>query len=66
MTWFAFPKERPIDDQTVIGCQKGRDLTPIICWYSEEDNCFYDIYSLTSIKIVVDYWMPVPKLPEEK
>jgi len=65
MEWINFNQQKPTDDQTVLGCQKGQTGYPILCYYDEEIDAFIPCASFQDFYIKIDYWMPLPTLPDQ-
>lgn len=66
--WIPREEDTPNTCKSVLCWRKGMEKfqEPLSCWYCEDDDVFYTINGDgRNIPTVVDYWMPMPKPPEE-
>jgi len=68
MKWISVKDKLPKDDQTVLMCEENQDCLPNIGWYEAKDCIpgFYVANTLTTIRMHVTHWMPMPAIPKDK
>jgi len=66
--WISIYDESPDDQCHAICLTKREDFNDIVtvCWYDENSLDFYPCHLSGDLPIRVDYWMPIPKSPEER
>lgn len=67
MKWVSVKERLPEDDQTVFCWHDKRTAAlPMICYYDEDDKCFYALFCDQEVQAVVTHWQPLPYPPREE
>lgn len=67
MDWISI-KEKPQDDQAVLGLNSKVQMLPVKCYYCAEWNEFMslEIGAGTNHPLSLTHWMPIPESPKKK